>query len=110
MIRTSGGHEMKKTLIHTLRLLSVALLFALALLAGGDRDVVASRAEPARRALVIGVSDYPDPPFPPLEYPRNDVARMEELLKSPRYGFQVTALNDDTSDKPTRVNILKYIR
>jgi hypothetical protein len=61
---------------------------------------------PARRALLIGVGKYDSPRFPSLEYPHNDVARFSELLKSPKYDFQVTTLTDDSSSRPTRKNVL----
>lgn len=63
-----------------------------------------------RRALLIGISKYESARFPKLEYPPNDVARLAELLESPEYGFGVTRLTDDSSQKPTRENILKAIQ
>lgn len=92
-----------------LSLLCLALLLVLV----GDRSVrteAASPPEPNKRALVIGIGDYDSPVFPDLQYSPNDVARIEELLTSPNYGFKLTSLNDSTPDKPTRANILKYLR
>ncbi|HTK38532.1 MAG TPA: caspase family protein [Pyrinomonadaceae bacterium] len=63
-----------------------------------------------RRALLIGISKYESARFPKLEYPPNDVARLAELLESPEYGFSVTKLTDDSSQKPTRENIIKAIQ
>ena len=68
--------------------------------------LAAVQTQPTKRALVIGIGDYESPVFPDLQYPTNDIARVEELLGSPTYGFKITSLNDSTTDKPTRANIL----
>ncbi|HTH51588.1 MAG TPA: caspase family protein, partial [Pyrinomonadaceae bacterium] len=64
-----------------------------------------------KRALLIAIRGY-QAPFPKLEYPLNDVRRVEELLASPRYGFagHIEKLTDDTEKKPTRENILAAMR
>ena len=69
-----------------------------------------SRDQPAgtRRALLVGISNYKN--FPMLEYPRNDVARLKDLLESPRYGFKVTVLSDDLGDTPDREHILNAMQ
>jgi hypothetical protein len=63
-----------------------------------------------KRALLVGISDYPESSgFPEIDYPKNDVARVGELLKA--YGFEVTQLTDSPADlQPTRQNILDAIR
>src|SRR4051812_38194083 len=89
------------------------LILALLFVAGwyrSDRTAAAAQAHSTNRALVIGIGDYDSPVFPDLQYPANDVARVEELLGSPTYGFKISSLNDSTPDKPTRENILKYLR
>lgn len=63
-----------------------------------------------RRALLVGIREYQSPKFPRLDYPLNDVAKLSELLETPKYGFKVTRLTDETPDKPTRDNILKAIQ
>src|SRR5437773_9132983 len=63
-----------------------------------------------RRALLIGISKYDNENFPRLPYPANDIARMKELLESPRYGFKVTVLSDDGGEKPDREHILAAIQ
>jgi len=90
-------------------LLALAILFVAASYRP-PRTEAAAASEPTKRALVVGVGDYDSPVFPDLQYSLNDVARMEELLTSPNYGFKLTSLNDSTPDKPTRANILKYLR
>jgi hypothetical protein len=64
---------------------------------------------PARHALLIGVTKYPDVRIPQLIGPANDVALMRDLLAD-RFGFpsaQIVVLAEGHGDKlrPTRDNI-----
>jgi hypothetical protein len=61
------------------------------------------------RALLVGVSEYPDLPGHSLEGPRNDVARMRELLVRRHFAADhIVVLSDGVADStlPTRANIL----
>ena len=86
-------------------LLLITLLATVIVLSDGRRSVSAA-TQPARRALLIGIGKYDSPLFPSLEFPKNDVARLGELLESPTYGFAVTRLTDESALKPTKENIL----
>jgi hypothetical protein len=91
---------------------SLILIFLLAavIVLDNSRRSVSAAAQPARRALLIGIGKYDSPLFPSLEFPKNDVARLGELLESPTYGFAVTRLTDDSSLRPTRENILNAMQ
>ena len=90
-------------------LILIFLLVAVIALDNGRRSVSAA-ARPARRALLIGIGKYDSPLFPSLEFPKNDVARMGELLESSTYGFTVTRLTDESPQKTTRENILSTMQ
>jgi hypothetical protein len=62
-----------------------------------------------RRALLVGIGAYNpavERTFGGLTYPANDIARMKELLESPRHGFKVCTLRDSEA---TRDNILQAL-
>lgn len=60
-----------------------------------------------RRALLVGVSHYPDAPgLPPLAGPPNDVALMAEALDGLWDGIEITRLAGDGPARPTRAAIL----
>ena len=52
-------------------------------------------------AILVGISRYPNPGFSDLEGPRNDVALMEEWLRSPAGG--------EIEDEPDRRHIIKLV-
>ncbi|HEV7700275.1 MAG TPA: caspase family protein [Pyrinomonadaceae bacterium] len=87
-----------------------ALLWSFASAVYFAPTVEAASLTPRKRALLVGISDYPQSSgFPEIDYPKNDVARVSELLKA--YGFEVTKLTDSPADvQPTRQNILDAIR
>jgi hypothetical protein len=72
-------------------------------------------AEPSNRALLVGVSNYPNLAARwQLQGPPNDVARLRELLKSGRFGnfpdANISALAGwpaDAAARPTRLNIAR---
>ena len=59
-------------------------------------------------AILIGINGYKS--FNKLKTPVGDVKALADILKN-QYGFSdVVTLTDETKDKPTAINILKYIR
>jgi hypothetical protein len=100
------GTQMKKTCMTIAR----ATLFLSAVLALLAMPTVHARE---MRALIIGVSDYPNLDKEQwLEGPRNDAARMQEVLQ--RRGFaanRISVLADGVPQAglPTRANILNEL-
>ena len=58
---------------------------------------------PSRKALVIGINEYP---VKPLQYCKNDANEIGDILELQEYGFSVTKLIDTNA---TKRNILENL-
>jgi len=98
-------------------LTNILFLFSLLLILLTQTTVIASTEvcdhsgpqKSKRRALLIGIGTYnseTNKAFGGLTFPDNDVAKLKELLESPRYGFSVCTLRDQEA---TRDGILRAI-
>ena len=83
-------------------------------------QVVQAAAQPAgaervarKWALLVGVNAYEDDNIPALRYSVRDITAVHDLLTDPRRGGfdkdTVFLLTDDTPDKPTNINVTKYL-
>lgn len=69
------------------------------------RQVLAQNT-PRKRALLVGINNYPDPRWIPLQGAVNDVLLQKELLNH-RFGFESNEILLLTDKEATRDNILK---
>ena len=63
---------------------------------------------PRKRALLVGINNYPDPRWIPLQGAVNDVLLQKELLTH-RFGFKSDEIRLLTDEEATRDNILKAL-
>jgi hypothetical protein len=68
------------------------------------RQVLAQNT-PRKRALLVGINNYPDPRWIPLQGAVNDVLLQKELLNH-RFGFESNEILLLTDKEATRDNIL----